>query len=39
MIPCGHGWICDNCKNILDTYNARCVLCRSEVQTFLRVYL
>lgn len=39
MIPCGHGWICENCKYILNDDGAACIICRSHVQTFLRIYL
>lgn len=39
MVPCGHGWICGNCKSILDVDGARCILCGLEEIMFLRVYL
>lgn len=39
MVPCGHGWICENCKNILESGGSTCFVCRSRINMYLRVYL
>ena len=38
LVPCGHARFCTSCVNQLEALNARCPMCRADIQSVINIY-